>query len=515
MSLPPGLPTNLGNLLYRSGIGSHTVLVDERQPDSPVVFSAEDLDEQVRAFARGLWERGISQGRRVGFLAENRWEVLVGYLATMYAAAVAVPINYRLPPSTIDHIVNDAEIDLLFYDRDRAALVPSTIDSVSFDESGSSGSSFEAFGDPGPAEAYQPQSSDLAEILYTSGSTGLPKGVPLSHQGQLWALEKYMQPIEPDGEVAGSSLIVAPLFHMNAIMFSCMCLMNRVAIVLHPRFDAASYIAAVSRHQCTLLTGVPTMFAMVAALDRAQIPDDLSSVKTLMIGSAPLSDALIEQVSDLFPQASMSNGYGTTEAGPAIFGPHPEGKVRPALSIGHPFEDVKWRLVDGSTPNEGALELQTRALTSGYLNRPEANQERFVDGWYRTGDVMRRDDDGFFYFVSRVDDMFVCGGENIYPAQVEALLNSHPQVQQSLVVGAPDDLKGYVPVAFVVAMPATEPSEEALKAFVIERAPAYLHPRRVVFRSSLPLGGTQKIDRRILEAEAAELMIEAGRATSS
>ncbi|MCP3990073.1 MAG: acyl--CoA ligase [Actinomycetia bacterium] len=514
MNLPPGSATNLGDLLHRGG-GAHTVLVDERQPDSPVVFSADGFDEQIRAFARGLWGRGIGRGQRIGFLAENRWEALVGYLATMYAGAVAVPINYKLPPSTIDHIVNDAGIDLMFYDRDRAALVSPTIDSVSFDETGSGIGSFEAFCDPGPAEAYQPAPEDLAEILYTSGSTGLPKGVPLTHEGQLWALEKYLQPIEPEGGATGSSVIVAPLFHMNAIMFSCMCLVNRVTIVLQPRFDAATYIAAVARHRCTLLTGVPTMFAMVAALGRAQIPDDLSSVTTLMIGSAPLSDALIEQVSDLFPQGSMSNGYGTTEAGPAIFGPHPEDKPRPALSIGYPFEDVGWRLVDGPTPNEGALELRTRALTSGYLNRPEANQERFVDGWYRTGDVMRRDDDGFFYFVSRVDDMFVCGGENIYPTQVEELLNSHPQVQQSLVVGAPDDLKGHVPVAFVVARPASEPSEEALKAFVIERAPAYLHPRRVVFRSSLPLGGTQKIDRRILEAEAAELMIEAGRATGS
>lgn len=501
------LPSNLGDLLSRVGVGERPVLVDLRQPAAPVELTATGFDERLRGFARGLRSRGVEVGDRVGFLAENRWELLIGNLATMYAGAVAVPINHKLPPATVEHIIADAGVSLLLHDTGRAALVPDGITSIDIDDG------FDAFLDPGPLEPVRPAPGDLAEILYTSGSTGLPKGVPLAHDGQLWALSKYLEPVQAADEASGSTLIVAPLFHMNAIMFSGMCLLNGITVVLQPRFDAARYIEAVDRYRCTLLTGVPTMFALVAGLDPSERPDDLSSVRRLMIGSAPMSEALLAEILELFQAASYSNGYGTTEAGPAVFGPHPQGRRRPPLSIGYPLDDIEWRLVDGPDENEGALELRTAALTTGYLNRPEATAERFVDGWYRTGDVMRRDDDGFFYFVSRADDMFVCGGENIYPSQVEELVNTHPDVQQSLVVAAPDDLKGRVPVAFVVAMPGAKPTEEELQAFAIERAPAYLHPRRVVFRSSLPLGGTQKIDRRTLEAEAADLMVQAGRAT--
>jgi acyl-CoA synthetase (AMP-forming)/AMP-acid ligase II len=527
--LPADLPENLGDLVRRPGLGSRLALVDLRRPGEPVELTADEFDERVRAIARGLlrWAPDrASTELRIGFLAENRWELFVGQLATMYAGAVAVPINHKLAAATVEHIIADAGVDLVFHDAERAHLVPAGVPTVGFDdrpETGGAGpgpgtpapapsTPFEAFGDPGPLEPHRPGPGGLAEILYTSGSTGMPKGVPLDHRGQLWALSKYTEPVTA-GEATGSSLIVAPLFHMNAIVFSGVCLLNGITVVLQPRFDAAAYIDAVARYRCTLLTGVPTMFAMVAGLPPGQRPDDLSFVQRLMIGSAPMSDALLAEIHQLFPNAVYANGYGTTEAGPSVFGPHPDGRPRPPLSIGYPFDDVEWRLVDGPSPDEGALELRTGALTAGYLNRPEANAERFVDGWYRTGDVMRRDAEGFFYFVSRVDDMFVCGGENIYPAQVEELLNAHPGVQQSLVVGAPDDLKGQVPVAFVVPVAGQEPAEDELKAFVIEQAPAYLHPRRVVFRPSLPLGGTQKIDRRTLEAEAAELMVQAGRAS--
>ena len=531
-SLEPGMgsasvmPANLGDLLARAGSGKRLALVDLRRPDHPVEMTADDVDEHLRAFARGLRRQGIEPGQRVGFLAENRWEMLIGYLATMFAGAVAVPVNHKLAPETVNHIVADAELSLIFHDDARSHLVPDGIDKINFDDPANYDHpadaddpaksddpvGFAAFVDPGPMDAFDPVPGDLAEILYTSGSTGMPKGVPLDHLGQLWALEKYLEPVKSSGDVAsGSSLIVAPLFHMNAIMFSGVCLLNALTVVLQPRFDAAAYISAVERYRCTFLSGVPTMFAMVAALDEAQRPLDLRFVERVMIGSAPLSDALIEQVRSLFPAASLANGYGTTEAGPAVFGPHPERRPRPTRSIGYPFDDIEWRLVDGPSASEGELEVRTTALTSGYLNRPEANRERFVDGWYRTGDIMRHDDEGFFYFVSRADDMFVCGGENIHPGEVEKLLNTHPGVQQSLVVGAPDDLKGMVPVAFVVATSGVGVTEDELKTYALERAPAYLHPRRVVFRTSLPVGGTQKIDRRSLETEARELMIAAGR----
>jgi acyl-CoA synthetase (AMP-forming)/AMP-acid ligase II len=151
---------------------------------------------------------------------------------------------------------------------------------------------------------------------------------------------------------------------------------------------------------------------------------------------------------------------------------------------------------------------------SGYLNLPHVTAEKMRQGWYVTGDIMRRDENGFFYFVGRADDMFVCGGENIYPGEVENLLERHPQVAEAIVVPAPDDIKGQIPVAFIVPRAGTPPSVEEIKAYTLANGPAYAHPRFVVFRDQLPLSGTHKIDRATLVKEAARLSRVAGRASA-
>ena len=517
---------NLGDLLHHAGVGDRTALIDLRTENQPLELTATELDRRIRRFAQALRERGMVAGSRVGFLSDNRWEMLVGYLGTMVAGAVSVPINHKFPQKTVEHILGDSRVELVFHDDERSPLVPEGAPAIAWDSD-----AFQTFS-CGPLPSvevggivFQPQPGDLAEILYTSGSTGLPKGVPLDHQGQLWALSKYLEPLFRDGQrtpvvstPTGSSLIVAPLYHMNALFFSSVCLLNAMTIVLQPRFDAARYIAAVAKYRCTHLSGVPTMFALLATLGDDLIPADLSFVRSIFIGSAPLSDTVLAHIRRLFPEAVISNGYGTTEAGPAVFGPHPEAKPRPLLSIGYPFDDIEWRLIGATGVDEtgGVLELRTAALTDGYINRPEATAERFLDGWYRTNDVMRRDEDGFFYFVSRADDMFVCGGENIYPSEVEQVVNRHPAVRESVVVRAPDDIKGAVPIAFVVTASPHQPSdqlENEIKRFCLDNAPPYLHPRRVLFRDSLPLGGTHKIDRRELEKEATKVMVEEGRAS--
>ncbi|NOX69967.1 MAG: acyl--CoA ligase [Gammaproteobacteria bacterium] len=505
------LPDNLGNLLARAGVGERTVFIDLRRPDAIVEISANDFDQRVKSFARGLKSLGIKAGDRVGFLSQNRWEMLVGYFGSMYIGAVSVPINHKFPAKTIAHIVADANVALMFSDEIRRPLVPSGTKIVGFDDVGADG--YGAFVDPGEVKVFSPSADDIAEILYTSGSTGMPKGVPLNHQGQLWALSKFLEPLNQNS-ASQRSLIVAPFYHMNALFYSSVHLLNGVTIICQPQFDAASYVDAIARYQCTHLSGVPSIFAMVAALDSASRPANLSSVKRIGIGSAPLSTALLQQVSSIFPSAQISNSYGTTEAGPAIFS-FRKGEARaPSLSVGYPLDDVQWRLAGGASSTQGVFDLKTNALTNGYLNRPDADAERFEDGWFKTNDIMRRDADGFFYFVSRADDMFVCGGENIFPGEVEGVLNRHPAVQQSVVVGAPDDIKGMVPVAFVVRMSDTETSESEIKNFCIETGPVYAHPRAVVFKRSLPVGGTHKVDRRALEDEAMELVIALGRAAA-
>jgi acyl-CoA synthetase (AMP-forming)/AMP-acid ligase II len=238
---------------------------------------------------------------------------------------------------------------------------------------------------------------------------------------------------------------------------------------------------------------------------------DFSAVREVMIGSAPLTDALLTQVQRLFPAAQVENGFGTTEAGPAAFGPHPDGRPTPPLSVGFPLSEIGCALVDGPSPDEGVLALRTPALMRGYLNLPQATAARMRDGWYLTGDVMRRDADGFYYFLGRADDMFVCGGENVYPGEIEKLLERHPRVAQAIVVPAPDDIKGQIPVAFIVPR-GERPTPEDLKQYALAHAPAYAHPRFIECRESLPVSGTHKIDRTALTSEAARISRAAGRA---
>jgi long-chain acyl-CoA synthetase len=500
---------NLGDILRLPALGDRPAHIDLRLPDQPRELTAVELDRLIVAVARGLVRRGIRAGERVAIVAENRLEFIASYFGAMRMGAVAVPVNFKLPASTIAHVFRDSEIRLALIDAARAALIPGGVSTINFDAEGPDG--FQEFLDPGALEAFVPGPDDLAEILYTSGSTGLPKGVPLTHRGQLWAIANYCEPLEGD-PAAQRTLVVAPLYHMNGLFFTTVALVNRMTVISLPRFEPRTYLETVERYRCTVLSGIPTMFAMMVRERDLVARLDLDSVREISIGSAPLTDALLEQVQDLFPRAAVSNGFGTTEAGPAVFGPHPAGLPTPPVSLGYPLATIDWQLVDGPTPDEGVLALRTPALMNGYLNLPQVSAQKLRDGWYLTGDVMRRDESGFFYFVGRADDMFVCGGENIYPGEVEKMLERHADVAQATVVPAPDDIKGQIPVAFVVPRPGARPSVEDIKRHALEHGPAYAHPRFVEFRDHLPESGTHKIDRAALVVAATALSQAAGRA---
>ncbi len=500
--------TNLGDILRLPAHGDRLAYADHRDLQCPKTLTAIELDDLITGVARGLVRRGVRAGDRVGILSENRLEFIASYLGVMRMGAVVVPINYKLPPSTIAHIATDSALCLVLCDSPRRSLVPAGLPIIGFDDGGPDG--FDAFVDSGPIATFVPSPDDLAEILYTSGSTGFPKGVPLTHRGQVWAISQYLTPFGA-APPTDSTLVVAPLYHMNGLFFTTVALATRMAVISLPRFEARRYLETVAQTRCTVLSGIPTMFALMVR-ERALIRElDLSSVQEVHIGSAPLTDALLAEIQGLFPAAKLENGYGTTEAGPAVFGPHPDGVPTPPLSLGFPMSEIGCTLVDGPSADEGVLALRTPALTSGYLNLPEATAARMRDGWYLTGDVMRRDTQGFYYFVGRADDMFVCGGENIYPGEVEKLLERHPQVAQAIVVPAPDDIKGQIPVAFIVPR-GEHPTAQDIKAYALAHAPAYAHPRFVEWREALPVSGTHKIDRTALTAEAARIARAAGRA---
>lgn len=514
---------NLGDVLRLPAHGERTAVIDAREAEPRETdpretrasrsLSAFEFDALCIAVARGLMLRGFERGARIGILAENRLEFIACYFGIMRMGGVAVPVNHKLHRSTIEHIFRDSAIELAFSDQPRRTLVPGGVPVIEFDAAGAAG--FDAFLDPGLLDTWVPPAggeghTDLAEILYTSGSTGLPKGVPLGHHGQLWAIAHYLEPL-PAAAPLDTTIVVAPLYHMNGLFNITVALAKRAAVIVMPRFDARRYLELAARLRCTMLSGIPTMFALMVR-ERDLIGRlDLSAVRDVMIGSAPLTDALLAHVHRLFPEAQIKNGYGTTEAGPAVFGPHPDGRARPPLSLGYPFPDVDCALVDGPSADHGVLKLRTPALTVGYLNQPQATAARMRDGWYLTGDVMRRDAAGFYFFVGRSDDMFVCGGENIYPGEIEKLLERHGDIAQAIVVPAPDDIKGHIPVAFIVPRPGALPDAEDIKQYALREGPAFAHPRFIELRPSLPVSGTHKIDRSALTAEALRIVCAAGR----
>ena len=213
------------------------------------------------------------------------------------------------------------------------------------------------------------------------------------------------------------------------------------------------------------------------------------------------------QIRAAFPNARVVNVYGTTEAGPIVFGPDPRGRPKPDAALGWPQEGVELKLVDvqGREADEGDLWQRTPAVMLGYLNDPERTARVLTpDGWYKSGDLFRRDANGCYWFVGRLDDMFVSGGENIFPAEVELVLARHPDVAQAAVVPVPDEIKGMKPVAFVVPRSGTRPTEDEIKRHVLANAPAYQHPRMVIFVPELPLAATNKVDRKELERVARE-----------
>ncbi len=500
-------PYNLGDAITREIDDDATALIDLGGENTPRAFSFRQLDEMSNGVARRLTMSGLQRGDRVAIISANRAEYLMAFFGIMRAGFVAVPVNYKLPRATIDYLLRDCQAKLAFCDEQRAQFCGLELPKIVFGRNTEDG--FTTLIAPGPFTSVRPGINEPAMFLYTSGSSGTPKGVVLSHQSHLWVLRVRPRAADPQ-----RVLVAAPLYHMNALA-TCQAMTNQGnMIIMLPTFTAPTYIEAIQRYRCTLLTAVPPMIAMMLR-EREQLQRaDLSCVKSIRMGSAPVSQTLLHATRAAMPNAAISNAYGTTEAGPVVFISHPQGLPQPELSVGYPHPEVQVRLVDEANWDaaEGVLHIRCPGLLNHYHNLPDATRSAITqDGFYITGDVFRRDDPGFFYFVGRADDMFVSGGENVYPGEVEKMLERHPEIHQACVVPIADDIKGTKPVAFIVKRPKSELTEQEVKEFALANAAPYLHPRRVWFLNDLPLGGTTKIDRKALARQAAEALTEPSR----
>jgi acyl-CoA synthetase (AMP-forming)/AMP-acid ligase II len=449
------------------------------------------LDGAVQRLAAYLHAL-VGPGARVGIMGNNSVEFLTVVLAAARAGCIAVPMSPRQGPVALQAVLDDAQPAVVFADLNFRHLMSGdrcptlTLGGAEFEEL-----TAPPFDEPagGPATVVE---------LATSGSSGRPKGVLLSHDAVLWPMQGILQRAANPSTIA---VVATPIFHMNGLQSCLFVLAQGGTVLLLDRFEPHRYLETIRRHRPTVLVGVPTMFAMLLDAYAEDPTYDLTSVMAVVCASAPLSDEQLHRIKTMFPGAMVQNTYGTTEAF-GIFGPHRDGVPAPPNSVGAVQPGVDVRLVDGPCPTEGRLLVRTPASMAGYHNDDQATAAKLRDGWYDTGDLFRVDKNGFYFVVGRSDDMIICGGENIYPAQVESLLESHPAVRLAAVVAIPDDRKGQVPVAFVVPVSGATTSAEELKTYTLEHGPAYARPRHIALVDDVPMTGPDKIDKRELQARA-------------
>lgn len=492
---------NLGSCIDPSADGNKPALIICGGGQGTQTLTYAALRQKANDIANYLQTRGLPHGCAIGILAANHDDYFPVFLGVMLAGFTACPLNWKLNSETLDHMARDTDIRFLFTDKKRAKKFSTTVEKQILGEA--------HYHKDSNKKAIQiaslPTTDDIACIMFTSGSTGMPKAVPITHSGYLWGIECF----QSDAELMRRTrfLTAAPLFHMNAQCTILLALRYSGTVIVMREFDTDGFLSAIEEFQVTQITGVPTMMALAMRRLKTSSKPNFSSVEKITLGSAPLSKMLYTEIQTVFPGVEISNGYGTTETGFVAFGSHPDPtQTTPPSSIGYPRSEVDVRLVGPEAPERGVLEIKTGMMTKGYINNPDKTAERFINGYYHTGDIMRRDENGFYYFVEREDDMFVCGGENIYPAEVELILEKHPDILQSVVVPIPHATKGEAPVAFIVTRTGHALSEKTIKEFALEHGPAYAHPRRIFFINEVPLASTGKIDRANLHTRALELI---------
>jgi fatty-acyl-CoA synthase len=463
-----------------------------------------DVDERTRNLAAALRALGVARGDRVAYLGPNNPTLLEALFGTTALGGVFVPLNWRLAVPELTYIAADCGAAVLVH----AAAMADTAAAMAADESTvlrhlvELGPRFEglATGDaPGTIEATAAIDTpvgldDPAVIIYTSGTTGRPKGATLSHGNITWNCVNVL--IDTDLAADEVALVCAPLFHVAALnMVSMPMIMKGGTVVLMGGFDPAQVLELIERHRVTVMFGVPAMFnalAQAPGFDTA----DLSSMRRLLCGGAPVPLSTIRTYLDrgiVFLQ-----GYGMTETSPgALFlGAERAADKAGSAGVASFFTDVRVVRPDGSdvAPGEkGEVVVAGPNVMLGYWDRPEATAEAMDGEWFRSGDVAVVDDEGYVTIVDRMKDVIISGGENVYPAEVEDAIYSHPGVAECAVIGVVDERWGEVGRAIVVCRPGETLDEQAVLDHLDGRLARYKVPRSVVFTDALPRSGAGKV----------------------
>lgn len=488
--------------MRNEGLGAWPARRARKTPNRTALIHGErttdyrTLHQRVTRLAHALRARGIRRGDRIAHLGPNH----PAYLETLFAAgtlgAVFVPLNTRLAGPEIAYQLTDSGTRALVHAPAHAGLVAELRDTTDVRTHVEIGEEYEQALASAPDEPIDEPVTldDLCIIMYTSGTTGRPKGAMLTHGNLTWNAVNVL--VDHDLITDERALVSAPLFHTAGLnMLTLPVLLKGGTCVLVEAFDPETTLDLIERHRITFMFGVPTMFDQVARQPR-WADADLSSLRILNCGGSPVPTPLIA----VYQERGLTflQGYGMTEAAPGTLFLDAEHAVGRAGSAGVPhfFSDVRVVRPDLTPVDAGETgEVVVRGphVMPGYWQLPAQTEAAFADGWFRSGDAARVDEDGYVYIVDRIKDLIISGGENVYPAEVEDLLLAHPGIAECAVIGVPDDRWGEVPRAVVVPAADADLDPREVLAALAGRLAKYKIPKSVVIADELPRTASGKL----------------------
>ena len=469
-----------------------------------------ELDARANRTARLLREHGVVDGERVAVVSRNRPEFVDLLLACGKTGGVLAPLSHRLAPPELDELLDDVTPELVVVEEpfadDVADVLPASADALSLGAGGDQ--SWQPFEDALPADDAPVETADLSlddpfMFLHTGGSTGTPKETVLTHGTVAWNATNTvtawgLRPgdttpmVFPMFHTGGWNVLTVPLFHVGG------------HVVLAREFDPGDVLEMVESFDADVLVAVPAVLRMMTEHDDWD-GADLSSLRFAKSGGGPCRQSVMEAWWSR--GVDLSQGYGLTECGPNNFAMPEDWPREKADSVGVPAMHVDARVVDDdgeSVPagEVGELELRGPHAADRYWRNPEETEATFGNRWVSTGDLARVDEDGYFYVEGRKKNLFVSGGENVYPPEVEDAVTDHPDVEDAVVIGVPDETWGTVGKAVVQGDESL--SVEELAAFLDGRLARFKHPRHLAFVDELPTSGPSKIDRDAVRDEFGE-----------